>query len=239
MPCRNLPDDAEFDNIVAAVREHTHTLLGLTITFSDEQWAAPSRLTGWTRSHVAAHLADNAHGLTRVCRAHAEGRSEKMYDSDRDKTLSIERGSLEAGIDLQVRLDESAGILESELSGLAGDETEVTLRAGYRLRMRHLPLARLHELVLHTFDLLPDAPGIEVKPEIARDVLQFAVSQIGDRPGMPAIRLIADEGFEAEVGTMGEPRPVRGPAAELLAWLSRGVRGERLEGAFEIATAAS
>lgn len=235
MPCRHLPDDAVFDNIVAAVRDHTHALLGLTITFSDEEWAAPSRLTGWTRSHVAAHLVANARGLSRVAEAHGRGVSEKMYDSDRDKMLEIERGALAAGLDQQISLDESAGALDAHWAQLAGDDSPVTLRAGYRIAVRHLPLARLFELVLHTFDLKPETILPEVREEVAPWVLQFGVDQIGDRPDMPAVNLIAADGYRARVGAPEQSAvDVSGPASQLLAWLTRNVVGPDLDGAFDL-----
>lgn len=234
MPSRHLPDDADFHQIVDAVREHTHSLLGLTITFSNEEWAAPSRLPGWTRSHVAAHIAADARGLTRVCEALAESRSEKMYDSDLDKTLEIERGSLASGVELQIRLDETAGLLDRCWAQVANETRDVTLRAGYRIPARLLPMARLYELVLHTFDLKPDAPALQVSPEVSPFLLQFGADQIGESPVLPAITLIADEGVETRVGAGDSPVTVTGSSAALLAWLTRGVRSENLEGAFEI-----
>ena len=62
-----------FDSSLHAVREQTHTLLRRTIAYSPEDWAAPTRLPGWARGHVAAHLIKGARGLAQVCRELLEG----------------------------------------------------------------------------------------------------------------------------------------------------------------------
>ena len=70
-----------FDSSLHAVREQTHTLLGRTIAYSPEDWAAPTRLPGWARGHVAAHLIKGARGLAQVCRELLEGVFPGGYDS--------------------------------------------------------------------------------------------------------------------------------------------------------------
>ena len=57
-------------------------LLGRTIAYSPEDWAASTRLPGWTRSHVAAHLIKGARSLAQVCRGLlGEGDDVDGYDS--------------------------------------------------------------------------------------------------------------------------------------------------------------
>ena len=55
---------------VASLRKYkveaTQRLLGDTIAISEQAWQEPSRLPGWTRAHVAAHLARNADALVRA-----------------------------------------------------------------------------------------------------------------------------------------------------------------------------
>ena len=43
--------------------EATQRLLGDTIGMDEDQWRAPSLLPGWTRAHVAVHLARGADAL--------------------------------------------------------------------------------------------------------------------------------------------------------------------------------
>ena len=57
----------ELDRLRGLVTTATQRLLGDTISVSDADWNAPSRLPEWTRGHVATHLARQADGLTRLC----------------------------------------------------------------------------------------------------------------------------------------------------------------------------
>lgn len=223
-------DDAAFERVVASVREHTHALLGLTIGYTDEEWAGASRLPGWTRSHVAAHLVGGARGMLRVCQGLHDGRDTQLYPSDRQKADDIERGSLASGIELQVALDESAGALDDCLMTLQGDQRRVNLRHGYRIEAQDLPLARLHELVVHSFDMRVDAQELGISGEIAALLLEFLAHRVDDRPDLPAVHIVSDEGFEATLGAPGEPVRVEGPAADLVMWLARGVVSAHLHG---------
>lgn len=223
-------DDAAFEQVVASVREHTHSLLGLTIGFTDDEWAGASRLPGWTRSHVAAHLAGGARGMSRVCAGLRDGEDQRMYVSDREKAIDIERGSLASGVELQVGLDETAGALDGCWMNLLGDEREVSLRSGYRLQAQDLPLARLYELVIHTFDMRTADDRLNVSAEVSPLLLEFMARQVGDRPDLPAVEVVAHEGFDAVLGAPGTPARIAGSAADLLMWLARGVSSARLQG---------
>ncbi len=223
---------APFDSIVQAVREHTHVLLGRTISYSAEDWAASTRLPGWTRSHVAAHLVAGAHGLVRVCRGLAEGRQVRMYESDSDRTRDVELGALSDGLSLQIDLDTSASRLQEEFPALVGDEREVTLRAGLTIPAWAIPVARLHEVALHSFDLQLDDTRVDMAPDVARLLLMGTVTYIGDRQDLPSAHLVADEGLDAHIGApMPDPPVVSGPACDIWLWLNRGVVTDLLHGA--------
>lgn len=217
-----------FAEVVNAVREHTSLLLGTTIGYSDDDWAAPTALPGWTRSHVAAHLAEEATGMTRVITGLHTGIARRMYESEAAKHQAIEVGALASGLDLQIRLDTSAGVLQEEFGALEGDDRELTLRAAYRIPAHQLPLARLGEVVLHHMDLGSQFSTGDLAPEIAVSLLAFHVERIGRRPDHPALRIVADEGYQALLGGTGAPDELRGPAGDLIAWLARGTDSPRI-----------
>ena len=56
----------QLDKVRALVRHATQRLLGDTISVSDDDWRAASRLPDWTRGHVATHLARHADGMGRL-----------------------------------------------------------------------------------------------------------------------------------------------------------------------------
>lgn len=217
--------------VLGAIREHTHLLLGTTISFSDEDWAAPSRLAGWTRSHVAAHLAENARGLLRVVQGLRMDRPVRMYDSESDRARAIERGALADGLSLQIDLDTTAGQLQEEMAALIGDDRAVQLRAGYQIPARKIPVARLYEVVLHTFDLHPDDDDLHASPEVSTTLLEFKAERLGRRADLPALLVESHEGFHARLGSEGPPTVVSGPASDLVAWLARDAISPRLIGA--------
>ncbi|MFE3742123.1 maleylpyruvate isomerase family mycothiol-dependent enzyme, partial [Streptomyces sp. NPDC059134] len=68
-----------------AVREATERLLGAAATLDNAAVAAPSRLPGWSRGHVLAHISRNADALVNVF----EGRP--MYPDAATRDADIER----------------------------------------------------------------------------------------------------------------------------------------------------
>ena len=96
------PDATAFAELVDATREQTSALLGSTIAYSVDDWAAPSRLSGWTRSHVAAHLVENAKAMIRLCRGLTEDRLRRLYADEESKRLAIEVGALADPLTLQI-----------------------------------------------------------------------------------------------------------------------------------------
>ncbi|HMS38249.1 MAG TPA: hypothetical protein PKA93_13855, partial [Arachnia sp.] len=91
-----------------------------------------------------------------------------------------------------------------------------------------IPLARLSEVVLHHMDLGWRLSDDDLAPGIARALLKFQVWRIGAHPDIPPTLLVSDEGYEGAVGPDGPRETLRGPAADLTAWLARGVESERL-----------
>lgn len=233
MPTRPGADGAPFDATLEAVREHTHLLLGATIGFSEEQWAQPSGLPGWTRSHVAAHLVENARGFVRVCQGLAERRPTRMYASHAAEVRAIESGALAGGLQLQIDLDTTASELQSLLPALEGNATLVEVRAEEPMPANEIPLARLFEVVVHSVDLTVDGHELHPPDDIALDLLAFESERIGRRSDVPGTLVLADEGYHVRLGAYGEFRTVGGPAADLLLWLARGIASPRLRGAWD------
>lgn len=233
MPSSPQADGAPFEAVLDCLREHTHTLLGATIGFSEEHWAQSSGLSGWTRSHVAAHLVENARGLIRVCNGLTGHRMTRMYTSHADKVRAIERGALAGGLRLQVDLDTTASELESELPALEGNNAPVELRAGDPMPAQQIPLARLLEVVVHSVDLDLTAEAADLPDDVALDLLAFESDRLGRRPDLPGMLLLPDEGPQLRLGSEGDFSTIGGPAAELVLWLTRGVMSSRLRGAWE------
>ncbi|MDI9628844.1 MAG: maleylpyruvate isomerase family mycothiol-dependent enzyme [Acidobacteriota bacterium] len=201
--------------------EATQRLLGDTIAISEQAWQEPSRLPGWTRAHVASHLARNADALVRAVDSVLMGRRGLMYDSEEDREQAIERGSERPGLALQIDLDTSAGRLNRRFNVLHSvpQELVVELTPGELVRSDLLPLLRLNEIVLHHIDLDCGYEVTQVEPEIARLLLEWAMLDPGPLDGR-VVRLTSDTGFHVEVGSAGELCEIHGSDALLLGWLT-------------------
>ncbi|MCC2593366.1 maleylpyruvate isomerase family mycothiol-dependent enzyme [Tessaracoccus sp. OS52] len=223
-------DGTPDEGVMQAVREQTHLLLGRTISYSDEDWAQPSRLPGWTRSHVAAHLVTNARELVGVCDEVARGNrtARTTRRSAQETAHALELGALADGLSLQIDLDTSAGELDEALSCPAPADARVVLRSGEELPVDQLPLLRLHEVALHSFDLTPDVDELALDPEVANKLLAFRVARTPAHE-LPGAHIVSHEGFDH--GPSGSAPRVTGPAADLLIWLARGVVTPRVAGA--------
>lgn len=221
-----IPVDVEtFSHVVAAVRSQTTQLLGITIGFTDAQWSQPTVLPGWRRSHIAAHVVDQAHRMGDAIDALAAGEAppQSLFGAAARRAVSV--GSLSSGVELQVQLDESSSELDAHWARLESHLNDpVTLTGGCTLPAGYLPLIRLHELVVHAYDLT-GIPQAEVDPHIARQLLEVSVTRARNVVDLPGLVLISPDGWETHLGPENqEPRRIFGTTAELLVFLERGVR---------------
>ncbi len=201
--------------------EATQRLLGDTIALSERAWQEPSRLPGWTRAHVAAHLSRNAEAFVRTVDSVLTGRRGLMYDSDEDRDLAIERGSERSGLELQIDLDTSAGNLNGRFDAVESVPGQLTIEfsPGCFLRSDLLPLARLYEVIIHHVDLDCGFDVTQINPTTARWLLEWTVLAYQAPYGM-AVRLVSDSGFTAALGASNSETVISGPDAVLLGWLT-------------------
>ena len=224
------PVGGPIDEVCRQVLATTAHLLGHTIGFSEDDWSLDSRLPGWSRAHVAAHLSENAVGLRRLILGVARGRDVAMYDSPETRDAAIQLGAARDSLSLQIALDTSAGLLATAIHDLPiamRDET-VRLASGIRVPVRLIPLIRLSELVLHHCDLLSGFSLADVDTVPVLWCLELRAAMLRGRRDYPALRLIANEGLDVTTGREGAPDLVRSDARTLLAWLTG--RGPAPEG---------
>lgn len=220
-----------FAEVIDAVREHTAHLLGTTISYDEHEWAQPIALEGWTRSHVAAHLIEDA--LAMLAELRLGDAAEHPHPSADDRQRAVERRALDARIGLQIELDETAGMLQGALAQVEDDDLAVTLRGDWVIRGRDVPLARLREIVVHHFDLVREE-ALDLDGPMAQELLRFEV----ERPRLdelPPVLLVTDEGYSARIGDeAGDTTTVIGPANDLLIWLARGVTTTNVSGTHDL-----
>ncbi|MGW0287648.1 maleylpyruvate isomerase family mycothiol-dependent enzyme [Streptomyces sp. NPDC003236] len=209
---------------LACVQDATERLLTAVAKLDNAALAEPSRLPGWTRGHVLAHLARNADALVNVL----GGRP--MYESAEARDADIERDAprpLEAQL-TDVR-ESAAGFQRA--GDVPADWTRtVELRNGVTDSAARLPFRRWAEVDLHHVDLgigyeLEDLPAEFTERETA-----FLADRFAGHPDVPATHLTDGTrawrtGREAAVAEV----TVSGAPADVLGWLAGRREGTALE----------
>lgn len=204
--------------------EATTRLLGDTIRLSDHDWAAPTRLPGWTRSHVAAHLVEHAIRCRESLEAlRLDGEGANPPDAAA-RRAAVERGATLGSLELQIQLDTSAGQLEREFDLLTPEtlDAQVRLTRERPATARLAPLARLREIMIHHRDLDVGFDFDSAPPGTPDWVLEWECHWLRGDERWPALRVQTDAGRTHMAGRRGTPTTVRGTAAALLGWITRG-----------------
>ncbi|MHC3468592.1 maleylpyruvate isomerase family mycothiol-dependent enzyme [Streptomyces sp. 7R007] len=199
---------------LACVRDATDRLLSAAAKLDNASVAEPSRLPGWSRGHVLAHLARNADALVNVL----QGRP--MYASGDARDADIERDAPRA-LDVQLAdLREAAARFQDAAAAPADWSRTVELRNGVTDSASRVPFRRWIEVELHHVDLgigyeLENLPAEFVEREI-----DFLARRFTGRSDVPSTRLTDGThawrtGREADVPDI----TVSGPAPDLLGWL--------------------
>ncbi|MET9817739.1 maleylpyruvate isomerase family mycothiol-dependent enzyme [Streptomyces sp. NPDC006355] len=200
---------------LASVRDATELLLSAVGKLDNASVTEPSRLPGWSRGHVLAHLARNADALVNVL----EGRP--MYVSGEARDADIERDAPRA-LDVHLAdLRESAARFQEAADAPADWSRTVELRGGVTDSASRVPFRRWVEVELHHVDLgigyeLEDLPADFTEREIA-----FLADRFSGHPEVPSTRLTDGTRAWSTGREADEPEvTVTGPPADLLGWLA-------------------
>ncbi|KOV59045.1 maleylpyruvate isomerase family mycothiol-dependent enzyme [Streptomyces sp. MMG1121] len=201
---------------LACVRDATERLLDAVAKLDNASLAEPSRLPGWTRGHVLAHLARNADALVNVL----EGRP--MYTSAEARDADIERGAPHP-LDVQLAdLRESGARFQALGDAPADWSRTVELRNGITDSASRVPFRRWAEVELHHVDLgigyeLEDLPA-----EFTEREIDFLAQRFAGHEEVPSTSLSAGNGriWTTGGGAEGAPVAAEGTAADLLGWLA-------------------
>jgi maleylpyruvate isomerase len=224
------PPEPERD--AAAVQEATEELLASAATLSPAALAGPSRLPGWTRGHVLAHLARNADALRNLLTWARTGEETPMYASPEARDADIEAGAgrplLEQLADLRATADRFARAT-AELPPAAW-ATQVTVRSGRVMAAAEIPWRRLIELRMHHVDLDAGYDCADLPQDFADRELAHLLDGLTGHEGIAAVELRdTGSGRTWTIGAAAGPElTVSGSCRELLAWVSGRSRGEGL-----------
>ncbi len=193
-------------------------LLTLLDLLTDQQVAGPSRLPGWTRGHVLAHLAGLGDGVARQLENARTGTVVEFYDGGRPaRDAAIEEGAGAGAHEHRTRLRatvERVGRARAALDAQAAART-----TGYRDRPASAVVDLWwRELAIHLTDLDLGLEHTDIWDAPLRDHLAEYLA-----PRVPAGVQVEIEPWDVDeprtVGT-GEPVVVNGAANDVFAWLA-------------------
>ena len=166
-----------------------------------------SLLPGWSRRHLAAHVAANGEALGNLVHWATTGIPTPMYRSPEARVADIERGIAMSPNDLDAWLRRSATTLISSLRRMTPDHwaTEVVTAQGRTVPATDIPWLRAREVYVHAVDLDLGVTYASLPDDFLEALCADVLAKRGSVPH------------------------VDGPLAERAAWLTG--RTHRLEGA--------
>ena len=133
----------------------TQRLLDDARTLNEDDLRAPSRLPGWTRAHVLAHLARGADALRNLLAGARLGEERPAYASPEARAAAIEAGAALPRAALMTDLAGSAMSFRAVARALPAPAWQATVRVPGLdpFPATELLTRRLHEVELHHCDL--------------------------------------------------------------------------------------
>jgi maleylpyruvate isomerase len=156
---------------LVSVRGATERLLTAAATLDNASVTESSRLPGWSRGHVLAHLSRNADALVNVLRG------QPMYASAKARDADIERDAPRP-LDVQLAdLRDSAERFQDVGAAPADWSRTVELRNGVTDSASRVPFRRWAEVELHHVDL---GIGYELE-DLPEDFVQREITFLAER----------------------------------------------------------
>jgi len=206
----------------ALVAAATERLLG-TLRAAPDAWDAPSMLPGWTRGHVATHVARNADSFTWMLDGAAADEVREQYPGGAPtRAAAIDAGAARSGADLLADVERSAARFAAACSRVEPGVWSRTVRATTAdIPAGQLLWSRLREVEVHHADLGLGFGPADWSAGFVAEELPLRVGGLAVRlPRGTAVRLVAADGTDAwEVGVGPASVTVGGPRALLLGWL--------------------
>jgi maleylpyruvate isomerase len=199
-------------------------------SLAPDAWAEPSVLPGWSRAHVAAHLALNAEGLAAAIDGLAHERVVPVYASDERRDQDIEALAAAGVPEIRERLFAGGQQLRDAIARLSPEQWERDLErlpGGPLWPMVTVPATRRREVEIHHADLGADYRHTDWPDDFSIELLDVATVDHASSEDSPAFTIRATDA--GRTWTVGAEHPVvEGTAADLAWWLvGRGI-GERL-----------
>lgn len=201
---------------------HGTALLLDAADLDDDKLGAPSSLPDWTRKHVVAHVAGNAHALGNLVHWAATGEVTPMYSSPTERAAAIQQDSRRSAGELTAWLRHAAATLETAMNSLDEKQwrAQVVTAQGRTVPATELPWMRSREVYVHAIDLATGLSFADLPTDFIAALCDDVIGKRSTGPG-PALALEAtDTGDHWELAGAGEAIKLAGPLHEITAYLT-------------------
>jgi len=197
----------------------TQRLLGDTIALADVDWQAPTLLPGWSRAHVATHLAHHGQALAAMAGQIARTRQPVTWDVEQPDS-ELHAGARRPALALQEALDQCSAAVATAFDAMDEAAWAVTVQTSQgALPASVLVLDCLNETVIHHVDLRLGFDFADIDPSLTRSLLQWNLFRAQPRFARVSLEVTTDEGLHTKVGH-GPAVTVRGNETNILGWLT-------------------
>ncbi len=184
-------DSAHFE-IMTTVAAATARLVADVAGLSDEEIRAPSLLEGWTRGHVATHVARSCDAMCGMLVWARTGEGVPGYPSHEAREADIAAGAGRSAAELAADLAVSAAGFTAETEEMTEDAWDVVIATptGASFPALEIPARRLVEVELHHTDLdlgygrADWTPGF-AELELPEPMRAWRAERASWRPGAP------------------------------------------------------
>lgn len=205
------------------VAHGTHLCRDALVSLDEADFGQPSLLKGWTRKHLAAHLAANADAVGNLIRWARTGEPTPMYSSLEQRADDIEDGARKSASELTNWFDQSATALGSAMDGLTPAQwaAEVLTAQGRTVPASETPWMRAREVMIHAVDLGTGVGFADLPADFLTALVTDIVGKRSAAVDGPAVLVSpSDLDLSWTVAGAGDATEVTGSLAGLTAYLA-------------------
>ena len=205
---------------LAEVEAASERLTATAAKLTDDDLRAPSRLPGWTRGHVLAHVARNADSCWNLLEWARTGAMIRQYPDDhvRDAGIAMNSGRPAAELRAELRVAMERFALQAATLPEAAWRSTVAARSGWAHPAWYVLCRRWREVEAHHLDLDFGYTYTDWSPAYVRWELTETLESIRLDGGLAAGRVRAID-LDVDV-RLGDGPEISAPGHELLAWLT-------------------
>lgn len=192
---------------------------------TDEEFDVPSLLPGWTRQHLLAHVARNAHALVNLLTWARTGVETPMYPSAEAREAGIAEAAALPPAQLRAEVLAASGRLAQAVRSVPQQAwaAEVRTAQGRTVPASEVPWMRCREVWVHAIDLDAGVEFADIPDEVLAALADDVFGMWDRRDQVPdVVALGGDRAWGT--GTLA----VAGPLQAVVAWLTGRSTGEEL-----------